>query len=738
MMFSVTSCASEPLEKVSLQLDWKYQFQFAGYIAAKEKGFYKEVGLDVELIEYQNGIDVIQNVLAQKTNYGISAHGILIKNKKVLPGKLLATYFQKSPLVLVTSKSIKSPHDLMGQTIMISRSKANNSPIALMFSHFYLNTGNINIVEPSFNIEAFIQNKVDAVAIYRTNELFELNRRNIEYNIIDPADYGYGSTAGNLYASPLEAKTHPARTRKFIAASNKGWGYALANEKEIISIIFDKYSQQKSIEALRFEASETKKLIRDDSINIGQVDTALRLTFVEQLKRCGLLSADQTFNDMADDVAFSSEQMLYLHNKKQITMCTDPDWMPFESIKNGVHIGFVADIINQFRQQLPIPIKLIQTKDWQESISKVQSRECDILSLATHTPSRKKYLDLTSPIITIPFVLATRNDTFFIDNIAEVKGKKLGVATGNSIAEILREKFPDINIVDVLSVHDGLARVEKGELFGYIDNLMVIANSIQKNFSGVLKVSSRLQNNLHPGIATRNDQSQLNEIFEILVQSLSESELQSIYNKWIPVKQDPIINYDLAWQLLGATLLLSFGYLLHYLQLRKLNNALLILSTTDKLTNLYNRVKIDAVILQEKADVDRYETDLSIILLDIDLFKEVNDSYGHVMGDKVLIEFAKIIKHNVRVTDFVGRWGGEEFIIICPNIGIIEATELANKLLQKIYAHSFPGVGKITASAGVSQFSKKLSIESTIQNVDTALYQSKGSGRNQATAYKKQ
>ncbi|NOQ77372.1 MAG: diguanylate cyclase, partial [Methylococcaceae bacterium] len=671
--FSILANATEELEKVSLQLDWKYQFQFAGFIAAKEKGFYRDVGLDVELIEYQNGIDVVKNVLEHKTNYGIGGPSVLIKNKKILPSILLATYFQESPLVLVSSNPIKSPNDLMGKRIMISKSKLANSSIARMFSHFYLNNENTNIIPPTFNIEAFIQHKVDVVAVYRTNELFELNQRDIEYNVIDPADYGYTATTNNLYTSPLEAKNHAERTRKFVEASNQGWLYALENEEELLSIIIEKYSNKKSIEALRFEAAETKKLMQIDSIDIGQINNNLRLSIVKQFKRSGLLSTDQNLAEVIVGVMFTFEQMRYLQNKKEITMCTDPDWMPFEGIIDGTHIGIVADVINKFRQQLPIPLRLIQTKSWNESILMVQSRECDILSLATSTPLRKKYLNFTSPVMSIPFVLATKHEAFFINDIKDVKDKKLGVAKGNVIAEILREKIPDINIIDVSSAHDGLVQVERGELFGYIDNLMVIANSIQKDFAGVLKVSSRLQNNLEPGIATRNDQPQLNGVFELLVKNLSKSELQLIYNKWITVKQDPIIDYSLVWKLLAGTFLLALAYVFHYLKLKKLNEELLTISITDKLTGLYNRVKTDKVILQKKSDVDRHGIDLSVILLDIDFFKHVNDTYGHITGDEILIEFSQIIKHNVRISDYVGRWGGEEFLIICPNIDINNA-----------------------------------------------------------------
>ena len=98
---STLSSTATALEKVSLQLDWKYQFEYAGFIAAKEKGFYKDAGLDVELIEYETGIDIVDNILNQKSNYGIHNSSIVIRDGKIVPIVLMATYFQQSPLVFV-------------------------------------------------------------------------------------------------------------------------------------------------------------------------------------------------------------------------------------------------------------------------------------------------------------------------------------------------------------------------------------------------------------------------------------------------------------------------------------------------------------------------------------------------------------------------------------------------------------------------------------------------------------
>jgi len=734
-IFPLLSMAGQPLDKVSLQLNWKYQFEFAGYIAAKEKGFYEDVGLDVELVEYHNGIDILDEVLSQNANYGVSDFSVFIRDKKIIPVRFLASYIQYSPLVLLTSKDITSPHELLGKTIMMPQLELENSAAALMFAHFYLNKDNTNFIAPSFNVDSLLEQKADAIYAYSSNEPFQLMQKNAEFNVIKPEDYGYASQVGNLYTSSEEAQQYPERTKKFLDASTKGWKYALAHQEEIIQIIFEKYKPNKSLDALRYEAKEIFKLVAPDVIDIGTIDNKARLNFVKQLKRSGLLLENQHLAIAENDELFSLEQTHYLNQKQKITMCVDPNWLPFEAIENGKHIGIAADIFKKLQQKIPVPIRLVPTDRWHQSLEKAKNRQCDILSLAANTPSRSEYMNFTTPYINLPVVLVTKMDTFFINDIAEVKDRKVGIVKGYAMAEQLRTKIPDLNIVDVASIDEGLARVESGELFGYIDNLMATANVIQQHFTGVLKVSARLDDSVELAIGSRNDEPLLNDIFEKLLSQIKTTDLQEIYNKWVAVEQDPIIDYSMLKQVIVVFLLVSLAYLFHYIKLKKLNLQLQILSTTDKLTGLYNRVKMDAVLIEKKAELDRYNHSFSLILLDIDFFKQINDKYGHVSGDRILIAFAELLKSNIRATDFVARWGGEEFLILCPNTNAIDAMELAQKLLKSVKQHDFSEVEDLSFSAGVFEFTRHTDIEDALKNVDKALYLSKECGRNQVTVY---
>ena len=192
---------------------------------------------------------------------------------------------------------------------------------------------------------------------------------------------------------------------------------------------------------------------------------------------------------------------------------------------------------------------------------------------------------------------------------------------------------------------------------------------------------------------------------------------------------------DLAVFLCLLILAHSLIYKLNYTQeLEKSNDELTVSSSTDYLTNLYNRKEIDTLLKKAINLNKRYKDNFSIILLDIDNFKETNDKYGHLVGDQVLISFANILVGFTREVDLIGRWGGEEFIIICPNTKKDEALILAEKLRATIEKYKFNDIGHKTASFGVVSYGEDESLNELLLRVDKALYSSKSKGRNKVTA----
>lgn len=166
------------------------------------------------------------------------------------------------------------------------------------------------------------------------------------------------------------------------------------------------------------------------------------------------------------------------------------------------------------------------------------------------------------------------------------------------------------------------------------------------------------------------------------------------------------------------------------IQVHKDNMKLKNLSQTDQLTQVYNRRKIDLIFKNRFNEAKRYETTFSIILIDIDHFKSINDKYGHDMGDKILVEFAKVLKQNIRTTDSLARFGGEEFLIIASNTNEQNCLLLCNKLKEKIKTIEIDSV-KISASFGYTEYDSKFKTKDEMFKVaDDFLYEAKNSGRD--------
>jgi diguanylate cyclase (GGDEF)-like protein len=160
------------------------------------------------------------------------------------------------------------------------------------------------------------------------------------------------------------------------------------------------------------------------------------------------------------------------------------------------------------------------------------------------------------------------------------------------------------------------------------------------------------------------------------------------------------------------------------------------LSITDKLTGLFNRAKLENMFKTEAERTNRTGTAFGLIILDVDHFKTVNDTYGHHVGDTTLQHMADVLKKSVRKMDVVGRWGGEEFLVICPETSLADTKKVAEKIRLAVAAHTFPEIGHKTASFGVAAHTKGAKLEKTLIAADAALYTSKQTGRNKVTVAK--
>jgi diguanylate cyclase (GGDEF)-like protein len=161
-----------------------------------------------------------------------------------------------------------------------------------------------------------------------------------------------------------------------------------------------------------------------------------------------------------------------------------------------------------------------------------------------------------------------------------------------------------------------------------------------------------------------------------------------------------------------------------------------VLVITDSLTQVFNRRHMESLVHDEVERAQRYPQSTALIILDIDHFKAVNDNYGHPAGDKVLCQVSNILSENLRQSDALGRWGGEEFLILLPQINVAAATNVAEKLRQAIVAADFGLKEPVSISLGVADLLRGESAGEWIKRADQALYHAKHLGRNQVALAK--
>ena len=574
--------AQNSLETVKLQLQWKNQFEFAGYYAAKEKGFYKDVGLNVEFLELNKGEDIVQQVLKGKAQYGLAYSSIVAEYMNGKPIVLVANFFKQSPLVLIAQKDIKIPSDLKGKRVMGVTDSIHNMTLLTMLSKFDVKTSDLIDVPANFKLDAFINKKVDAMSVFTTNEIYTLGKKGIAYNVFDPVMFGTKYYDQNLFTSKKELLEHPNRAEKLKKASIRGWKYALSHKEEIIDLILKKYNtQHKSKEALRFEAKQIEQIMLPKLYPIGSIDPQRIRMIADNFTQAGFIKADTKRDlkkfifDYGESSFVNDKEEAYYEKKKVIKMCIDPDWMPFEAFdKEGNYIGMTADFFKLFEKDIKIPIQVVHTKTWEESLDDAKKRKCDILSLAMETSNRKKYLNFTTSYLDIPLVIATKLNVTYIDSFSLLKDKKVGIVKGYAFAEILKKRYPWINIVEVKNVDEGLQQVVDGKLFGFIGTISTIGYKFQTKFTGELKISGKFDEKWSLGVGVRNDDEMLFNIMQKAVENLSQKQKQEIINRHIAISYQKGFDYSLFWKFFAFVIFVILIFIYRHYTIRKLNTEL--------------------------------------------------------------------------------------------------------------------------------------------------------------------
>lgn len=258
------------LHPVTLQLKWSHSFQFAGYYAAQEKGFYREAGLDVTILEAHpnTNTDPVEQVVSGAAQYGIGSSSLLLSRFAGKPVIALAVIFQHSPLVLMARQQNpnQSIHSLEGKRVMI---EPHSDELLAYLRLSGVNLSALTQIPHSFSSQDLIDGTVDAISAYSCHEPYYLAKANVPVQIYTPRAMGIDFYGDNLFTSEAELQQHPNLVRAFREASLRGWQYAMNHPEEVAHMIQDHYSTQHSLDFYRFQAEQMRFLLQPELIEPG-------------------------------------------------------------------------------------------------------------------------------------------------------------------------------------------------------------------------------------------------------------------------------------------------------------------------------------------------------------------------------------------------------------------------------------------------------------------------------------
>jgi diguanylate cyclase (GGDEF)-like protein/PAS domain S-box-containing protein len=281
------------LDAVTLQLKWTHAFQFAGYYAALEQGYYREAGLDVSIREALPAVDPVHEVTEGHAQYGVGTSSLLLERKAGKPVVVLAVIFQHSPYVII-ARQTQNIHDIAGKRIMLE-------PQANELLAYLKNEGipqdRLIRLEHSFDPQDLINGNVEAISAYTINQPYYLDRANFIYQTYTPRSAGIDFYGDNLFTSESELTQHPERVKAFRAASLRGWQYAMDHAEEVTSLILAKYTQKHPRQYHLFQARQMDNLIHPELIEIGYMHPGRWRHIAETYADIGMLPKDFPLDD---------------------------------------------------------------------------------------------------------------------------------------------------------------------------------------------------------------------------------------------------------------------------------------------------------------------------------------------------------------------------------------------------------------------------------------------------------
>ncbi len=526
-------------ESVSIQLKWKHSFQFAGYYAAIEKGFYKDEGLNVTLKELNLSHDFVKDVVEGKSEYGISDSSLVINYLQKYPVVLVAQIFQSSPLVFISHKdsNISTPYDFVGKKLMYGFNNSGGAP----FNALILKTlGSFNGIDiQNFtSYQDFIERKVDVTSAYSTAQPYWLKQEGIDINIIDPKSYGINFYGDNFFTTQEELTKHPLRVEKMKRATLKGWQYALEHQDEIIDLIIHKYSPSKSRKYLAFEARGIYQMIMPDLSDLGSYSIQKYKQVAKVYNELGIVKTKQVdksfFYTPQAKLKLTPIQEKWIQEHPIIKVGVGPDWAPFDFVNNnGEYTGIANDYLQLISQLTGLKFNTIVDK-WNNNLQKIKNKDIDLLNAVYKNKEREEYMSFTDPYLEILDYFYIRDD-LNVTTIKDLDGKRVAIPKGYAHANTIKKEFPNIKIVTVSTFSESIDAVLENKADMLFDTQIALSYKLEQD--GIRNIipfkSYRKHGLMKLYMSSYKGNDILVSIVNDALKAITKEQKQAIYRKWV-------------------------------------------------------------------------------------------------------------------------------------------------------------------------------------------------------------
>jgi PAS domain S-box-containing protein len=538
-------------ERINLQLVWKNQFQFAGYYMAKEKGFYDAFDIEVDIKEYQPGMDNVKDVLSGEADFAVGRSSLVLDRIEGKPVVMLAAIFQHSPIILLSLKrdDIQNVADLEGKRIMFTDDQTGLASINSMLISAGVRSDMFIRQEHSFNVNDLVTGKTDAMIAYLSNEPFILSQQNIEYTQFYPKDFGFDLYSDILFTSQNMLDKHPELTNNFLQASLQGWEYALQHIDETVDVIFNQYNtQNKTKDALHFEGSAIVKLVDEENTPLGYIDDKNIIRNIQLYKLMGLVKKNINLDNLSYSYTGNTQEHKNDNEDKKKIVLTqeEQEWIDTHLVKVGVEQwqpviftnknneidGIAGEYLKIIIKKTGLRTKVVKDV-WNTLLTDFKNKKLDLLPAAYYTDERATYGRYSKSYFKMKDYLYVKNENQKIKLLKDLNGRKLAIEKGYGTIDKIKKKFPDIQLVLTQGLDDSINRVLNAEVDALYEGQIVMEKKIESEFITGLKgiaQSAFSAPTLH--FFSAKDEPLLQSILQKGLDSLTYYEKKHIKSKW--------------------------------------------------------------------------------------------------------------------------------------------------------------------------------------------------------------